>query len=60
MEYWCVMCEDYWAGVGLDVQTVCICCNFPFLIEAAIRLPERDYTVFQPCPVHPREAEMAL
>ena len=35
MEYYCVMCEDYWAGVGLEEATVCICCNFPFMIDAA-------------------------
>ena len=57
MEYYCVMCEDYWAGVGLEEATVCICCNFPFMIEAASRRTERDYTVFHPCPIHPQTIE---
>ena len=57
MEYYCVMCEDYWAGVGLESATVCICCNFPFTAGAASRPSERDYTVFHSCPIHPRTIE---
>ena len=27
MDYFCEVCGDYWAGVGIGVATVCICCQ---------------------------------
>ena len=55
MEYWCEVCRDYWAAVGVGETSVCICCHTHFEPNADGRSPERDYTVEQPCPVHPAQ-----
>ena len=45
MEYWCIICEDYWAAAGLEDASVCIKCNFPFAAQTPSRLPEKDYSI---------------